>query len=261
MVAYAPWADPKLARKPGTQPLDPARWIERCDRYDVEMAYRARLIAEKRDTVFAALPESATAQAEFLAVLVAHLGEEASKADAPLLSAGQMVQEDFCLLEKPDGQDEYRLSAAILCFPSRWSLAEKIGHPLTHIHSPVPDYTDNLAARVNRLFDGIQAERPLWRANWTVHSTPELHQPSGDFRDSEDPNAPLYIRVERQTFMRLPKTRAVVFGIRTYVDPLEALTPHEAAALRDALEPLGPDEIAYRGGAGLHRAAMERLSA
>ena len=259
MIPYAPWADPRLSRKPGTLPLDPADWIEAGPDRDAQMAYRDRLIAQARDIVFAALPESAEAQAELLDTLVAHLGLPSPRADEPpLLTAGRMVQEDFCLMRQGAPGEEYRLVAAILCFPSRWSLAEKLGHPLTHIHAPVPEYTDDLARRVNRLFEGIRAGRPLWRANWTVHPTSELHQPSGDWRQAGD--GPLHIRVERQTFVRLPRSNAVVFGIRTHVAPLDAVTGAQAAALRDALEPLGPEEVAYRGGPAMQRAALDALA-
>ncbi len=259
MIAYAPWADARLSRKPGVLPLDPGDWIEAGDDREAQMAYRAALIEAQRDVVHAALPESAGACAELLEALCAHLGVAVPTGEPPLIAAGRLVQEDFCLLEQATSGEEYRLTGAILCFPSRWSLAEKIGHPLTHIHGPVPDYTGDLAARVNRLFEGIRAGRPLWRANWTIHSTAELHQPSGEWRESEDADADLHIRVERQTFLRLPRSNAVVFGIRTYVDPLTALMPEQAVALREALEPLGPDEIDYRGGADLHRASLDAL--
>jgi len=44
---------------------------------------------------------------------------------------------------------------------------------------------------------------------------------------------PRYIRVERQTFRRLPKTLAVVFAIHTYIVPESALSPEEHAALSE----------------------------
>lgn len=257
-VAHAPWAEPRLARKPGVQPLDPAAWLEPGVDTAAQMARRRALIETARGTVLAALPESAPAQAELLDAVVAHVGTEAPPDPSPLARAGRMVQEDFCILEKRAGEGEYRLTAAILCFPSRWSLVEKLGGPLTRIHAPVPDYTDDLAARVNRLFDGVRTGRPLWRANWTVHPTDELHQPSGDWRHAGE--GMLHIRVERQTFLRLPRTGAVVFGIRTHVDPLTALTAAQAASLHAALAPLGADEIAYRGGAALHRDALAALA-
>jgi hypothetical protein len=260
MIAYAPWAEPRLARKPGIQPLDPATWIEGGPDHAAQMAERVRLLAERRDAVHAVTPGSEAAQVELLAMLCAHLGLDVPEGEPPLVAAGRLVQEDFCLLQRAEGEDEYRLTAAILCFPSRWSLAGKIGHPLTHIHGPVPDYTPDLAARVNRLFDGVRAGRPLWRANWTVHSIPDLFQPSGLYREAESGAADLFMRVERQTFLRLPASGAVAFGIRTHVDPLHALTPEQGASLHDALMPLGPEEIAYRGGPALHRAALDALA-
>lgn len=238
-------------------PLDPADWLETGADTPGQMAYRGELLDTARGVVLAALPESDEAQAELRDAVAAHTGGAVPDDPSPLGQVGRMVQEDFCLLQQRAEDAEYRLTGAILCFPSRWSLAEKLGHPLTHIHGPVPDYTDDLARRVNRLFEGVRVGKPLWRANWTVHPTDELHQPSGDWRQAEE--GPLHVRVERQTFLRLPRSRAVVFGIRTYVDPLTALTGAQAVALREAIAPLGADEIDYRGGTDLHRATLEAL--
>lgn len=260
-IAYAPWADPRLAKKPGVQPLDPAAWLEPGADTAAQMAYRVHLLEVARPAVLAALPESADAQGELLAAVVAHTGAVPLDDPSPLGQIGRMVQEDFCILQQRAPGEEYRLTAAILCFPSRWSLAEKMGHPLTHIHGGVPDYTDDLARRVNRLFDGVRVGHVLWRANWTVHSTDELHQPSGDWRRAEESHETLYIRVERQTFLRLPRSQAVVFGVRTFIDPLAALSPDQARALHDALTPLGGEDVAYRGGEALHRATLAALAA
>jgi hypothetical protein len=272
-VRYAPYADPRQSRKPGLAPLDPAAWIEVDEHFAEQMAYRERLIAERRGVVFAETEGSTAAQDELLAMLLANLkmrsdfevgaavrrpdGVLVEAGDEPsVLTAGRLTQEDFCILEK--GDDEYVLTAAILCFPSRWSLAEKIGRPLTAIHGPVPDYTDDLAKRVNRVFEGVKVGLPLWRANWTIHDHAELHQPSGDWRWEQGGDA-LVIRVERQTFVRLPETQAVVFGIRTFIDPLEAVSREQAAALLNLCSGHDADEIDYRGGDALHIKAIERL--
>ena len=179
----------------------------------------------------------------------------------PLLVAGRCVREDLCLMERGSqerGPREYVLTAAVLCFPSRWRLAEKIGRPLTAIHAPVPTYDDDLARRVNRIFEGLRAGRPLWRANVTVHDSDALHQPEAAPPEGDR----LWVRVERQTFVRLPRTGAVVFGIRTLQRPLEALAPAEAAGLRAYLAGHGAAEVAYHaGGAALHARALARLAA
>lgn len=274
-VRYAPYADARQRRKPGLAPLDPSMWIETDEHYAEQMTYRERLIADRRDVVFAETVNSRSAQTELLSNLLANLaarsdfevndtrikrpdGQVIDPTDEPpVLTAGRLTQEDFCILEK--GADEYVLTSAILCFPSRWSLAEKIGHPLAAIHGPVPDYTEDLARRVNRVFEGVKVGLPLWRANWTIHDHAELHQPSGAWRRDEGGDA-LYIRVERQTFVRLPETQAVVFGIRTFIDPLDSVSDDQAAALLELVREQDADDIDYRGGEALHAKILSYLT-
>ena len=56
----------------------------------------------------------------------------------PMGTLGHLVQEDLCLMEKRG--EEHVLTAAVLCFPASWRLADKIGRPLEAIHVPVPEY-------------------------------------------------------------------------------------------------------------------------
>ncbi|MEM9140284.1 MAG: DUF3445 domain-containing protein, partial [Pseudomonadota bacterium] len=163
---------------------------------------------------------------------------------------------------------EYRLKAAILCFPSRWLLAEKMNRPLTAIHEPVPHYDEVVAARVNRLFEGIRPDRALVRCNWLVHGDPELFRPTGrgdklgGTVDREEPPAKgLYLRTERQTMVRLPDTQAVVFGIKTSVTPVDCLEPEAAHALVGAMAGLGQDTLAYSERGTVFAAAMQALDA
>ena len=131
--------------------------------------------------------------------------------DAPLLTLGRLVQEDICLLEKRG--EEHVLTGAVLCFPANWRLAEKINRPLLGIHAPVPEYDENIARRVQRLFDGVRVGRPLWRFNKLSYSDADLHQP---YKKTDGDVTP-FIRSERQCILRLPRTDAVVFSIHTFV--------------------------------------------
>ena len=137
----------------------------------------------------------------------------------PLGTLGQLLQEDFCLLQKPEGANEHLLTGAVLCFPAGWRLSEKFMRPLLAIHDPVPEYDAKLGARVQRLFDGVQVDRPLWRFNVLWYDDPELYQPRSAIapRELGDPAQAPYLRSERQCILRLPETRAVVFSIHTYV--------------------------------------------
>ena len=278
---FAPFMDPKTAHPPGVRPLDMADWLHRDEAYAAQMAYRDRLIAEERDVVFAAAPEAAGPSGELLEMVKDHLADAPDHkvghtltrpdgvevpltGDHPLAVLARTTQEDWCLLWKPGDEDEHLLIGAALLFPSRWSLAEKMGKPLIAIHSRVPQYDDRLAPRVQRFFDAIRPGKGLVRANWLVHTTPELHQPlteAAKARRDREPKDRHYLRVERQTLIRLPHSGAVVFGIKTLVTATEDLTPDQRAGLLTALEAT-TDEIAnYHGGLAYHQAAIKALRA
>jgi hypothetical protein len=134
------------------------------------------------------------------------------------LTLATLLQEDLCLLEKQG--DEHVLTGAVLCFPSNWTLDEKIGRPLMRIHKPIPEYDEGVGKRVQRLFDGVQPGMPIWRANSVVHDAPDLFQPKCEAEVKPYSTNGRYLRSERQTVLRLPKTRAVLFAIHTSVVPL-----------------------------------------
>jgi hypothetical protein len=219
---------------PGVQPLTEP-WLRVDEAYAHQMAHRRRLIAEQREAVTYASHAAAPACAEALnaaLVLLGDMGFERTgdhlrcpdgarvdlSGDAPLVVLGQLVQEDIVIMEKQG--EEHVLTAACLCFPASWRLAEKAGRPLTDIHAPVEEYDAALARRVQRLFDGVQVNRPLWRFNRLWYDDPELFQPrSAQAPRRIDPGARAarYQRAERQCILRLPETRACVFSIHTYV--------------------------------------------
>ncbi len=274
---YAPFMDPRTAHPPGLSPLDPGAWVAHDPDYAVQMAARDRLIAGDPDGVIAALPEAAAILGEFRETLLAHLaarpgwrigagealrpdGARVDPALPALRLAGALCQEDFLLMA--GGAPEYRLVAGVLCFPSRWSLAEKLGRPMTGIHAPVPRYDAPLAARVNRVFAMLRAGQPLIRFNWLVHATDRLDLPlrEGRGRPPVAPGAALWLRTERQTLLRLPRTGAVVFGVKTTLTPLGDLDAAQRAGLRAALAQWDAAEIDYRGGGALHEAALAALA-
>ena len=115
------------------------------------------------------------------------------------------------------------LTAALLAFPASWSLAEKIGRPLTAIHAPVAPYDEGIATRVQRMFDALPPGRVLSRANALGYDDPALFQPRSEHARRDRPGArPAWLRSERQTIRKLPDTGAVVFTILTSVVPYAA---------------------------------------
>ncbi|WP_416368250.1 heme-dependent oxidative N-demethylase family protein [Tritonibacter mobilis] len=219
---------------PGIEPLAPEDWLRFDEGFAPQMQERTRLLRDHADAVLAMAPEAEPAAQELLDhVLAARYGagrqvqritrpdgiEVALNRAAPMETLGHIAQQDFCILEKPEGSTEHILTAAVLCFPASWTLSEKVMKPLLAIHAPVQDYDSGIARRVQRLFDGVQAGRPLWRFNALWYADPSLYQPrlEQDPRPTSTPETRAYLRSELQSIYRLPQTRAVVFSIHTQV--------------------------------------------
>lgn len=246
-LPFLAWMDPRLARLPGIQPLDMNDWLRIDEAYAAQMRERERLIATIPDKVHALLPQAKAAAHELAAMITERLPglgffrEGAAwrcpdgrlvpdTPEAPLINLGRLIQDDLCILQEgPEGS--HILTGAILCFPASWTLAQKIGRNLIGIHDPVAEYDDSLARRVQRLFDAIHPDRPLWRANALAYADPALYQPrrEGEARSAGD-EAGGYLRSERQCLLRLPRTGAVVFSIHTYQIARTRLSREENAA-------------------------------
>ena len=94
------------------------------------------------------------------------------------------------------------LTGAVLCFPSSWTLADKLGKPLLRIHAPVASYDAQMGARVQRMFDAIRPEQPLWRANLLRYTNPALYQPRPEFAPKDKRDDGDFVRSERQCLLR-----------------------------------------------------------
>lgn len=220
---------------PGILPLGDSPWFLVDDAYRAQMAHRCDLLSTRRGDVVAGQGADPVVVRAMMSEVLDHLPDGFTRRDTEVLcpdgrsvvldpddpfgTLGRILQEDICLLEKRGA--EHVLTGAVLCFPASWRLREKIGHPLTHIHIPVKSYSDDIARRVQRLFDGVRAGHPLWRFNALWYEDPELHQPRAESepRPLTDPGQAPYLRSERQVIWRIPGTEAVLFTIHTFVLP------------------------------------------
>jgi dimethylamine monooxygenase subunit A len=245
----------------GVTALREPDWIEIDDAALVQIAERRRLLAGHRAEVLAALPGTEPLCIELRELIEAHLRAyhpgwivpARDENDHPLAAIGHQVAEDFCLLEV--GPEGPRLVAALLCFPSRWRLADKIGRPMLAIHKPVPTYAETLGRPVDRFLGALKPGRLAMRLNWSIHEEPTLFQPGGHEREEHDASITaenagdrLWLRVERQTFRLLPVNGTIVFGIRSHVTPLGEVTalPGEAARLAAAVRGIPPELERYK---------------
>jgi dimethylamine monooxygenase subunit A len=215
----------------GTHALDLDRWFVIDEAREMELALRNRLLTEQRDIVFDCLATADDAASEVLELVTDWLQrrgiDTTTYDDHPLAAASRLVQDDLCLMVRHD--DDWYLDAGALCFPTVWQLADKLGKPTGEVHGPVPHYASELAPRVDRFFDRLRAESPVWRRNLSVKPftllflpTSKADQPVGHLTTAPD-GSPFWLRSERQTLRRLPRTGAILFAIRVQLTPAAVL--------------------------------------
>ena len=237
-----PWLD-ELRLDPGppfqamgTHALHLNDWLIVDDKRAADLARKVELLTTARPVVFAAQDAAAQASTELLAIVQNWLGErgvdvaEPMPQEHPLIRAALMVQEDLAVLQYIEGA--WILTAGVVCFPTHWTIADKVGLPLEGVHAPVAHYEAELREKVDRFHDRLMVNHPVWRRNWFVNATDELHQPEsgggiylpGQQAPVIQPDgSPMWIRSERQTLRRLPASDAIVFTIRVQHAPLGVL--------------------------------------
>lgn len=274
-MAYVPVKGQPFTVSIGARNMDLDKWIEIDAEYETELAQKRHLLEHRRAEVLAVLPEGLRGSAEVLEKLVdylpLHFPErfaakiEIDESLHPLEAASLLVQEDLAVMSRRDGQ--WILTAAAVCFPSRWDLASKIGADMHGIHEPVPHYEERIGHATDAMFDKLTPDRPVWRINWTVLDSPELFQPSATGRKErsgrqlsvDEFGDSMYFRTERQTLWKLAGSGDILFTIRTYRDSLSSLArryPDFRRHLGQTLTTTSPQTRRYKGWEPLWEALM-----
>ncbi|KAF8558951.1 hypothetical protein OG21DRAFT_1453987 [Imleria badia] len=207
------------------------------------------------------------------------MGEQAMKIVTGL------VQEDIAIMmEGSDGK--YYFQAGSICIPGFWRMDDKIGMPLDEIHTSgnVPQFREKLEMSMERFFRRMPLDKPVIRHNYFIQVVKPGEIPSADTGGettsdvdpeelgwSESTNGPedefvhghghsaepaaylepatLRVRSERQTLRRLPRTGAIIFGIRTYLFKVEELARERGVAgrLASAIRSWPDDVSIYKG--------------
>lgn len=270
----------------GLKSVDQSRWLDPPgDDGPAMIVEKDRLIAKRQEDVFAAEAGTEAAQREILDLVADHVTignppiarregsgiaiagrtvDVENPREPALQAAARLVPDDLVIMRR--GDDGWRLAAASLCFPSSWVLAEKFGRPMSEIHRPVPGFAagtrnDEL---ISRMFDKLQPAVIVERFNWSLQGNAALYHPLPD-RDRDDrahspqprfpgadPAASAFIRVERQSLRKLPRSGDILFTIRIHLDPMSWLagrrdSPALAASFADQLSALNGEEVAYKG--------------
>jgi hypothetical protein len=136
-------------------------------------------------------------------------------------SIGENWEPDWLILKKEAGRA--RLVSGCVCFPSSWSLDEKIGHPIEEIHGVVPALNSTVGKQIGTFLDRIKPGVSWTRSNWGLSRSLEWNQHPTRNTPRLDPTVTIeevFFRVEEQSLVALPKTNGILFGIRLKVEPL-----------------------------------------
>ena len=126
------------------------------------------------------------------------------------------------------------MRGGVVCFPSGWALEEKMGHTLEFIHGVVPGLNPLLGSPITQFLSKLKPGVAYQRDNWGIAATDELNQhPSRRLPAPVPPVAfdQLWLRVEYQVLIALPRSKGVLFGIRVVNHRLDSLV-HDSAVAR-----------------------------
>ena len=239
------------------------------DEYEAETELKTFLSDQRRDCCWAALPESIEAQVEAVGFLktrcspshpLASFGSTQQgavgikRSDSVLLMASRVVQEDLVIL-RHDVEAGFPVIAGSVCFPSGWSIADKLGQSQGCVHAAVPGFDQELLSPSLRLFERLKTGRSVCRHNWSVRALGRLAQFSQDAAEvlarsqqvTVKTAADCFFRVEYQTLSRLPETRSILFTIHTFQRTLKELTCAEKRRLARVMLTCPESSLRYKG--------------
>jgi dimethylamine monooxygenase subunit A len=179
------------------------------------------------------------------------------------LALGEFWEADYLLL-KCDPDNEIRLYGGCLCFPSSWRLSDKLGKPIEFIHGPVPGLNARIGQGIHKFLAALKPGSASLRHNWGLSRSPELnHHPDRALPrlDATIRVEEVWLRVEHQALVALPKSGGILFGIRVVNYPLTEVKADSVAAGRmcRSLETM-PEEMArYKGLAAARGRIIELL--
>jgi hypothetical protein len=263
--AYPPPTDGKPFRLTlGLRELQAKEWFEAGSDVEEQLQQRRELIKTSREVVYQQLPGHHEAITYFIDRIVENLTTHHDEysasgkslthtptnfpvdlsSESALVELAKVLVEDVCLLHHADGQ--WRLVAGVVVFPSRWDLREKIGKTIDEIHQPVPSYSEQLEPLLSDSFDRLSSDRPVWRRNWSLHTTPQLHEPrfSGERATPEN----YWWRTERQTLTKSPDGKYLLFTIRNRAEPFSWIKQNAEAskAFAETLRTLSDSMLDYK---------------
>ena len=183
--------------------------------------------------------------------------DESTLPCGPLEFITRQTQGDFTLQDQRE--DNLWRDAGMVTTQADWSLDFDIGMNFFEWHAPVPlAHEKGIFQRALRFLMNIRHGAPARRFNWTMTVNPLLdtspeHYPKwGTMKGTVTPDNvgdKLHLRVELQTFFRLPRSNALVFPIRCYLISFNELVtqPKWARRLHRVIRDLPVELASYKG--------------
>lgn len=218
------------------------------------LAERRKWLAADEARYLAVLPEAKEPLEEAAAVGISSgtLARDQSAVGPPadlLRVLGQSWEPDFLVLGREP--EAVRLVAGCVCFPSSWSLDEKIGKPIEAIHGIVPALNATIGTQIRTFLERIKPGVSWTRNNWGLSRSPEWNQHPTRNTPRLDEGVGLnevFFRVEEQSLVALPKSNGILFGIRLKVIPLAGYEgSSEGLKLAELLETMPEPMAQYKG--------------
>lgn len=194
-----------------------------------------------------------------VSAVVGSCSDKLDSARAACLELGAAWEPDFLLLDKAR-EGVLRLVAACVCFPSSWSLEEKIGKPIEEIHGVVPGLNPSIGPQIHVFLSKLRPGMAWLRSNWGLSRSSELNQhPARNLPrlNGTEEKGEIWLRVEHQALVALPRAQGILFGIRIALHPFEEISarPRVAEKLSRALRTMPAEVARYKG----LESARERL--
>ena len=196
--------------------------------------------------------------------------DESTLPCGPMEYITRQTQGDFTLQDQRE--DMLWMDAGMVTTQADWSLDFDIGMNFFEWHAPVPlAHEKGIFTRALKFLLNVQHGAPARRFNWTMtidpllDTSPETYPQWGPSRTTLTPEnigQRMHLRVELQTFFRLPRSNALVFPIRCYLIKFDELVtvPKWGRRLHRMVRDL-PEELAvYKGFARNRHLMVEYLA-
>ena len=182
----------------------------------------------------------------------------------------RQAQGDFTLQDQRE--ENLFVDGGMVTTQADWSLEFDIGMSFHEWHGPVPlAHQIGVFDRALKFLLRLQYGRPVRRLNWTMTVNPRLDTspenyplwgPDRTTVTPENVGKKLFLRVELQTLFRLPRSNAILFGIRCYLLSVGEITkvPKWRKRLHRVLRDLPQELVDYKGLTRYRKVAVDYLA-